>query len=621
MRRVVLMLLACIARFDAQGSERFKIHVPSFAQWNGARPLSMRGLRECVCRSFGLHTRRHLAHRFWQPQDRMFKKKTGFRPCASGVTNSDVSFVQVWDGVLDEHTAAEMRDLLMSRDEETYMDGVTHFIDRQKPISSSTTEDAIGNILRSIVDEIGDGSRYIEWWWRSEWIPMEAHRDLGQGEGEDGRAQELKCPCFAHVLYLAVDSEVRGPTCVFQDRGLNIDTNEQSTNPVERIAVVPAVPGRVLRFQGDLLHSVPRPTSQYLDTDEIGHSVDGDDVQEDVHDDGTSEEELKNARENDERLTKLLEEMQQKKVPDAGTYKAIVAMCEVDQWPRQALEILESVNRQQIVPDILIYNSLLSACEQGKRPERALEIFKSMQGRGIEPNIGTYTTVITACEKGKQPERALEIFETMQIEGIVPDLITYNALIRACDKCSQPERAEEIFESMIEHGVEPDELTYSAMIDACENGLAWMERSVVLFNTWDEAPASSEDQLGNVIPSQEDSLTLQSKMRGRCRPKSKWTTQPIEVDSARRVGGKHAVFGIPLLGDRFRRQREAEQLFLHGHREHLEDALYAAKVCKVVRVIEAAGAEPLQYSRGVRSCHGVSIAALLSSMICISVFL
>ena len=38
--------------------------------------------------------------------------------------------------------------------------------------------------------------------------------------------------------------------------------------------VIPASNGRVLRFRGDMLHSVPRPTSRYLETGEFGTGAD-----------------------------------------------------------------------------------------------------------------------------------------------------------------------------------------------------------------------------------------------------------------------------------------------------------------------------------------------------------
>jgi len=138
-------------------------------------------------------------------------------------------------------------------------------------------------------------------------------------------------PTYGHVLYLQVGSEVQGPTCVFPrrssggdllkslptDNELNSDSDECKSNRGEghdegsdvnssgssegdydgttkekeeveeegvRLVTVPAVPGRLLRFDGRDLHAVPRPHdiwmlpfvkggAQYEPEDEWGRSV------------------------------------------------------------------------------------------------------------------------------------------------------------------------------------------------------------------------------------------------------------------------------------------------------------------------------------------------------------
>ena len=64
--------------------------------------------------------------------------------------------------------------------------------------------------------------------------------------------------CFS----LKVGERVRGPTCVWQRLP---DTHgeklEQCFGP---LTTVPAVPGRLLRFRGDLQHAVPRPADVWL---------------------------------------------------------------------------------------------------------------------------------------------------------------------------------------------------------------------------------------------------------------------------------------------------------------------------------------------------------------------
>ena len=88
---------------------------------------------------------------------------------------------------------------------------------------------------------------HVEYWARQEWKHIEAHADVDEKAAAAGGA--LRYPTTGHVLYLRVGSEVRGPTCVWSDRALARGA----------LTTVPAVAGRVLRFDGAATHAVPRP--------------------------------------------------------------------------------------------------------------------------------------------------------------------------------------------------------------------------------------------------------------------------------------------------------------------------------------------------------------------------
>jgi len=79
----------------------------------------------------------------------------------------------------------------------------------------------------------------------------QAHTDVDETLAAE---QEIfRTPRHAHVLYLQVGSKVQGPTCVFDV------TNGDELRRGATLTVVPAVAGRLLRFDGSLLHAVPRP--------------------------------------------------------------------------------------------------------------------------------------------------------------------------------------------------------------------------------------------------------------------------------------------------------------------------------------------------------------------------
>ena len=63
--------------------------------------------------------------------------------------------------------------------------------------------------LHAVLTELEDESPYVEYWWRDEWKQIEAHADVD--EHLAARDGTMRCPQNAHVLYLQVGQQVRGP--------------------------------------------------------------------------------------------------------------------------------------------------------------------------------------------------------------------------------------------------------------------------------------------------------------------------------------------------------------------------------------------------------------------------
>ena len=100
------------------------------------------------------------------------------------------------------------------------------------------------------LSEIKDDSRHVEYWSRQEWKHIEAHADVDEKLAAGGGP--FRFPRHGHVLYLQVGPRVQGPTCVWEpDFGGALTT-------------VPAVAGRILRFEGSLQHAVPKPADVWL---------------------------------------------------------------------------------------------------------------------------------------------------------------------------------------------------------------------------------------------------------------------------------------------------------------------------------------------------------------------
>lgn len=129
---------------------------------------------------------------------------------------------------------------------------------------------AIETALASFLDEVGDGASHIEYWSRQDWKHIEAHADVDENRAAEAPGQELRYPRTGHVLYLEVGPRVHGPTCIWEpDKAAGTEFGALTT--------VPAVAGRVLRFDGRLQHAVPRPADVWLAPFTISQSGSADD--------------------------------------------------------------------------------------------------------------------------------------------------------------------------------------------------------------------------------------------------------------------------------------------------------------------------------------------------------
>jgi hypothetical protein len=112
----------------------------------------------------------------------------------------------------------------------------------------------IEKLLSSILCELDDESRFVEYWWRGHWNSHVLHRDIDELLLINENVERF--PRNAHVLYLNFDEELSlqngGHTVVLEDSSMH-----------RQLYVVPPRPGRLLRFQGHLLHGVPRPAFEF----------------------------------------------------------------------------------------------------------------------------------------------------------------------------------------------------------------------------------------------------------------------------------------------------------------------------------------------------------------------
>ena len=113
---------------------------------------------------------------------------------------------------------------------------------------------------------------YVEFWTRQTWELILAHQDMDEGYEKATRTSEttatttppFRHPKYGHVLYLKKGRSVVGPTVVVNaTTGGALLAGVEEYGSSSTLVSVPVVPGRLLQFQGDRLHSVPRPHHVY----------------------------------------------------------------------------------------------------------------------------------------------------------------------------------------------------------------------------------------------------------------------------------------------------------------------------------------------------------------------
>jgi hypothetical protein len=165
------------------------------------------------------------------------------------------SDVSVYDGVFSPSACGEMHYLASLRGD----DGSSIFT---RPPHNEMPLTPFEHAIDSALVELGDSSKLVEYWSRDKYMNIDAHTDIDEMQLEEERT--LRCPKVAHVLYLQVETGLRGPTCVFPDKkigwGIDIDDGDRSVD----LVTVPAVQGRILRFPGSAMHAVPRPANRWL---------------------------------------------------------------------------------------------------------------------------------------------------------------------------------------------------------------------------------------------------------------------------------------------------------------------------------------------------------------------
>lgn len=175
--------------------------------------------------------------------------------------------VYVYDNVMTEEVCTLFSDCLYNITMK-YDDGLRGMQSQSLPFRvfdrmdsnqrKGTSLNMIESAIEKILQNMGDESRFVEYWWRGYWCSHVLHRDIDEMLFQEQAL--VRFPRHGHVLYLHNDPHLTeqggGQTVVLEDFS--------STANGRKLYVVPPRQGRLLRFRGDLLHGVPRPAFEYF---------------------------------------------------------------------------------------------------------------------------------------------------------------------------------------------------------------------------------------------------------------------------------------------------------------------------------------------------------------------
>lgn len=192
--------------------------------------------------------------------------------------------MRVCDNVVSPSTCELLHCLAIEHSERSH-DGSSVF---RRGAASDGELTLLETLIDSVLTSMNDTSPLVEYWSRNKWINLEAHADIDEDTLKDEGV--LRVPDRAHVLYMKVGKELRGPTVVYPDKKVawgsvspSIISNgitkeyivdvenywdgdeikDTIDNPGDMI-IVPAVTGRLLRFDGSNFHSVPKPPDRMV---------------------------------------------------------------------------------------------------------------------------------------------------------------------------------------------------------------------------------------------------------------------------------------------------------------------------------------------------------------------
>lgn len=218
-------------------------------------------------------------------------------------------------------------------------------------------------------------------------------------------------------------------------------------------------------------------------------------------------------------------------IPDllADAEEYLVAASQLDQQYllKEAVALLEQIQRSGFEADVVAYGAALRSCERGSQRQPVMQLLHDMRSHvthlalctaadvgacegalcdweralfllptmdkqcSPQQTAASYAGAISACAKGKRWSEACCLLADMRRRVLEPTLPLYGAVVRACRAARTWQAAVRLLTDMYTHKVEPDVVTYDDVVDTCALGHHWGVAMHLLSNMCEVGPSPS----------------------------------------------------------------------------------------------------------------------------------